>query len=211
MNIGFKQLNIIYASFLCVVLLSSCNNFKEEVKFDEGAIVDNVYKSEALGWSIEIPQDWDLISLNEQIETNELGQDAIEDYIDGEIEMSGLKNLVSFKKDDFNSFQSSSESYDLDYEGEYEDINTMLKELIYETFRSQGMKTDTTATTTVNVDGLDFYTYSITLYGPDDVEILKQEMFSRYINGQDFGVNINYNNQESGKVLRDAFLNSMFE
>jgi hypothetical protein len=36
-------------------------------------------------------------------------------------------------------------------------------------------------------------------------------MYSRLINGYDFGANINYNNDDDKKIMVDAFKNSKFD
>lgn len=191
--------------------LTSCGQVDPNKNIDEGKVEGNIYTSKEIGWTIEIPKGWTVIDKEKTQETNEKGLKAIEETIDGQVDYSGLKNLISFQKNQFNIFQSTSEPFELEYEGEWEENNAALKEIIYTTYLNQGIKTDSSATTVEKIDGLEFQTYSFTIYSPKGEVILKQIMFSRLINGFDFGVNINYNNDKDRDELLEVFRNSKFK
>lgn len=193
------------------VTLASCGQFDPNKNIDEGKVEGNIYTSEEIGWTIEMPKGWTVIDKEKTKKTNEKGLKAIEETIDGKVDYSGLKNLISFQKNQFNIFQSTSEPFKLEYEGEWEKNNAALKEIIYTTYRNQGIKTDSSATTIEKIDGLEFHKYSFTIYSPKGEVILKQIMFSRLINGFDFGVNINYNNDKYRDELLKVFRNSKFK
>jgi len=203
---------ILFTIFTGIALsLTSCGQVDPNKNIDEGKVEGNVYTSEEIGWTIEIPKGWTVIDKEKTKETNEKGLKALEETMEGEIDYSGLKNLISLQKDQFNIFQSTSEPFKLEYEGEWEENNSALKEIIYTTYLNQGMKTDSSATTIEKIDGLDFHKYSFTIYSPKGEVILKQIMFSRLINGFDFGVNINYNNEKDRDELLKVFRNSKFK
>jgi len=191
--------------------LTSCGQVDPNKNIDEGKVEGNIYTSEEIGWTIEIPKGWTVIDKKKTKETNEKGLKALEETMEGEIDYSGLKNLISLQKDQFNIFQSTSEPFELEYEGEWEENNSALKEIIYTTYLNQGMKTDSSATTIEKIDGLEFHKYSFTIYSPKGEVILKQIIFSRLINGFDFGVNINYNNDKDRDELLKVFMNSKFK
>lgn len=193
------------------VTLASCGQFDPNKNIDEGKVEGNIYTSEEIGWTIEMPKGWTVIDKEKTKKTNEKGLKAIEETIDGKVDYSGLKNLISFQKNQFNIFQSTSEPFKLEYEGEWKKNNAALKEIIYTTYRNQGIKTDSSATTIEKIDGLEFHKYSFTIYSPKGEVILKQIMFSRLINGFDFGVNINYNNDKYRDELLKVFRNSKFK
>ena len=96
------------------------------------------------------------------------------------------------------------------YDGEWKEINAALKELMYSTYVERGIKTDSSTTETIKIDGLEFTSYQMTIYSPEGDVIINQIMYSRLINGLDFGVNINYNNESDKKEMLDAWLNSKF-
>lgn len=203
---------ILFTIFTGIALsLTSCGQVDPNKNIDEGKVEGNVYTSEEIGWTIEIPKGWTVIDKEKTKEINEKGLKALEETMEGEIDYSGLKNLISLQKDQFNIFQSTSEPFKLEYEGEWEENNSALKEIIYTIYLNQGMKTDSSATTIEKIDGLDFHKYSFTIYSPKGEVILKQIMFSRLINGFDFGVNINYNNEKDRDELLKVFRNSKFK
>lgn len=191
--------------------LTSCGQVDTNKNIDKGKVEGNIYTSKEIGWTIEIPKGWTVVDKEKTKETNEKGLKALEETIDGEIDFSGLKNLISLQKDQFNIFQSTSEPFELEYEGEWEENNAALKEIIYTTYLNQGMKSDSSATTIEKIDGLEFQKYSFTIYSPKGEVILKQIMFSRLINGFDFGVNINYNNDKDRDELLKVFRKSKFK
>lgn len=191
--------------------LTSCGQIDPNKHIDEGKVEGNIYSSEEIGWTMEIPTGWTVIEKEKTKETNEKGLKILEETINEEIDFSGLKNLISFQKNQFNIFQSTSEPFELEYEGEWEESNAASKDLIFSAIINQGIKVDSTATITEIIDGLEFQSYSFTIYSKKGEVIMKQIIFSRLINGFDFGVNINYNNDKDRDELLKVFRNSKFK
>jgi hypothetical protein len=191
--------------------LTSCGQVDPNKNIDEGKVEGSFYTSQEIGWTIEIPEGWTVVDIEKTKETEEKARKAVEETMNGEIDLSAFKKLISFQKDQFNCLQSSSEPFKLEYEGEWEENNAALKEIIYTTFLNQGVKSDSSATTIEKIDGLEFQKYSFTIYSPKGEVILKQIMFSRLINGFDFGVNINYTNDKDRDELLKVFRNSKFK
>ena len=191
--------------------LTSCGQVDPNKNIDEGKVEGSFYTSQEIGWTIEIPEGWTVVDMEKTKETEEKARKAVEETMDGEIDLSAFKKLISFQKDQFNCLQSSSEPFKLEYEGEWEENNAALKEVIYTTFLNQGVKSDSSATTIEKIDGLEFQKYSFTIYSPKGEVILKQIMFSRLINGFDFCVNINYTNDKDRDELLKVFRNSKFK
>lgn len=192
------------------IFIDSCGQDGSNKNVDEGKVEKNIYTSDEIGWTIEIPKGWTETEREETQAMTEKGLKAMEEVVDGEIDYSRLKNLVGFQKNKFNIFQSTSEPFELEYEGEWEENNEALKDIIYAAYQSQGINVDSTETKIEKIDGLKFYSYSFTVYGPKGEIILKQTMFSRLINGFDFGVNINYNNESDRDEMLLAFRSSKF-
>lgn len=195
-------------SVLIVFVMLSCKNSNAHV--DEGSIIENTYVSKEIGWSLEIPEGWSIMEKDDLVENSNKGKKAFEETLNQEFDYSTLRHLISFQKNPFNVFHSTSEPFDLEYDGEWENNNDGLKEILYMTYENQGIRVDSTATTLERIDGLDFRQYSFIIYSPNDEVILNQIICSRLINGFDFGVIINYNNEEYKKVMLNAFRNSKF-
>lgn len=194
-----------------LITVTSFGQTNPNKNIDEGKVEGNIYTSQEIGWTIKIPEGWKVIDKNKTKETNEKGLKALEETIEEDIDYNGLKNLISFQKNQFNTFQSTSEPFELEYEGEWEENNSALKEIIYTTYLNQGMNADSSTTTIEKIDGLDFHKYSFTIYSFEGEVILKQIIFGRLINGFDFGVNINYNNDKDRDELLKVFGNSKFK
>ncbi len=203
-----KVLSIV--SFLITLTFISCRQTDPNKQIDEGTVKHNTYTSEEIGWTIEIPDGWTVVEKEQTRANNERGLKAMEEVLEGEIDYSGLKNLIGFQKNKFNIFQSTSEPFELEYEGEWEDNNESLKALLYATYTNQGIKIDTSSSK-ATTDGLDFKVFHIIVYGPNGKRILHQDMYSKYINGFDFGVIISYNNEKDKKTMMDVWKNSKFK
>lgn len=203
-----KKTLIIFISTFTII---SCKPSDPNKSIDEGKVEGNTYTCEEIGWTIAIPDGWEVVDREKSQDMREKGTQALEETIDQEVDFSGVKTLIAFQKNQFNIFQSTSEPFKLEYEGEWEINNAAIKALIFETFVNQGIKADSSATTVETIDGLDFQTYSFTIYGPNDEVILNQILYSRLINGFDFAANINYNNEKDKATQLQAFRSSKFK
>jgi len=197
-------------SLLMVLAFVSCKQSDPNEQIDEGTVKDNTYTSQEIGWTIKIPEGWSVVEKEETEAHSEKGLKAMEASIEGEINFGEFKSLIVFQKNQFNLFQSSSESFEITHEDEWEENNEALKELLYITYTNQGIKVDTSSSEAI-IDELKFDVFHITMYGEDDEVILYQDMFSRHMNGFIFGVNLNYNNDQDKQVMMDAWKNSTFK
>lgn len=195
---------------LFLTVLFSCKTDPNK-QIDEGKITENTYHSEKIGWTMEIPKGWNITHKSDLDKRTKKGLDAISETAGAEIDASELKQLLNFQKNQFNIFQSTSEPFEVEYEGEWKENNAGLKELVYSTYVERGIRTDSTETKTIKIDGLEFQSYEFTIYSPNGDVILNQIMYSRLINGLVFGVNINYNNETDKQEMLDAWLNSRFK
>jgi hypothetical protein len=196
-------------SLVTITCIISCGEIDPNKQIEEGSVKGSIYESKEIGWLIEIPKDWSIRS-KDIVEANEQkGKDVIEESTGVEIDTKTLKHLISFQKNQFNIFESTSEPFEEEYSGEYEQSIKAQNELIYQALAGQGIKTDTSSGKEV-IQGLEFHVFYTTIYGPDGRIILNQILYSRLINGYDFGVSISYNSEEDKKTMIDAWKNSKF-
>lgn len=190
---------------LSVSFILGCNSSstKEEKPTPE------TFTSKEIGWKVEIPTGYKLTSQTKMDADDEKGKEAIGKVYQGELKVDSLKHLISFMKNQFNSFDSTIESYEESKPGEYAENNVLIHKLIFDTYHKQGIKIDTSSTT-INLKGHSFNAFYIKIFGPNGEVALNQIMYSKMIKGYDFGVNINYNNEEDKKVLVNAFMSSNF-
>ncbi len=200
-----------YFSFLVFgLLIVSCGRVDPNKHVDEGYVKENIYKSTEIGWSIEIPDGWEVVT-KDKIEANDQkGKDAIEKTAGTEVDISGLKHLISFKKNQFNLFASTSEPFKEEYPGEYIENGRNLNKLIFDTYLDLGIMADTSSGTAI-IDGLEFRTFETKIFSDDGKLILNQIMYSRLINGFDFGISINYNNDTDRDVMLKVLKESKFD
>jgi hypothetical protein len=206
--------------FICIAafLLLSCKEKEKkqeledkQIELETGALdSNNQYTADEIGWTVNIPINWEVWSKKEIRKHQEMGEKEIEKSLNKEVDVSGLKQLLNLKKDRFNSFLSSVESYDENEIGSYRehisDVYNMLKQAyasndIYATFEEDS----------VQINGLLFYVFKSTSYAKDKPElILRQAMYSRLINGYDFGMTIIHNKEESLEELKKMIFSSKF-
>ena len=195
---------------LILISITSCRQSDKNRQIDEVEIKNDVYISNELGWHIKIPENWKVVAKEETEEYKAIGKEGFESIIDEEIDTSKLKVLISFKKTEFNLFLSNSEPFKLEYEGEWEENNSMAKKLIYDAYLGQGIGVDSTETKIEKIDGKKFHTYELKIYSEEGDVILNQLIYSRLINGYDLFVSLNYDNESDKKEMLDAWLNSKF-
>lgn len=167
------------------------------------------YSSKEIGWTIEIPEGYKTLSQNRMKENEKKGKEAIGKVTNEEVITDNLIHLVNFQKNQFNSLIATAEIYDTKQNGDLLISNQPVKNMIYDTYASQKIKVDTLSGTEV-IAGNKFYTFNIKLYGPSNQVLMNQVMYSQIINGYDFGVTINYNNETDREILINAFKNSKF-
>lgn len=204
-----KPMKFNFLTIIAFAILVSCKSDPNK-QIDEGRISDNFYHSKEIAWTMEIPNGWNVTHRSELSKRTEKGLDAINETAGIDYDASELKQLLNFQKDRFHIFQSTSEPFELEYEGEWEENNEGIKELIYETYSSRGIKIDTSSSKEI-IDKLEFEVFHITMYGPDGKIMLYQDMYARHINGYDFGVNLNYINDEEKNEMIKAWEKSKFE
>ncbi len=197
--------------FLTLITLTifSCSPIDPNKQIDEGNVKGEIYESKEIGWSIEIPNSWAVTSKDKIEASDQKGKDALEKSTGLELNTKELKHLISFQKNQFNIFASTSEPVKEAFPGEYQSSYKTLNQLIYQTFIDQGIKADSSSGKEM-IQGLEFNTFYTTIYGPNGKVLLNQIMYSRLMNGFDFGVNINYNNEQDKKTMIDAFKKSKF-
>lgn len=203
------QKSLIFIFTLSISFFLSCKTDPNK-QINEGKIEKGIYYSAEIGWTMEIPDGWKVTKRDSIANMADRGLDAINETAGIDYDISQLKHLLTFQKGRFNMFQSTSEPFELEYEGEWEDNNETIKELLYETFTSRGIKVDTSSSVD-KIDQLEFKVFHITLYGPDGTTMLNQDMYGRHINGYDFGVNLNYQNDEKKNEMMRVWRNSKFK
>jgi hypothetical protein len=204
--------------FITAIALFSCKQkpTKQSVKdkqteLENGSLDSaNLYSVKEIGWTAKIPPNWEILTREAVQKNTERGKKEIEKTFNGELDASQLKQLLNLKKDRFNSFLSTMEPYDGKEGGSYNEHNRNIYDVMKQAYEANGIyatyKEDST-----EIDGLKFYVFIDELYNTDKkTVILRQVMYSRLINGFDFGMTISYNDEESMEQLKKMVFSSKF-
>ena len=199
-------------AFLLLIFISilfSCGQRDPNKQIVDGSIKGDFYTSSDIGWTIEIPKGWRIMSKDKITKDHKKAMESIESTVQTEIDISTFKQLVNFQKDQFNIFNSNSEAFKIEYDGEWEDNYRNNIQILYETYLDQGFNVDTSSTF-VRIDNLKFNVFKIKLYDPKGNVILYQDMYTRLINGFQMGVVISYNNDIDKRTMMKVWQNSKF-
>ena len=195
---------------LAAALLTACSHPDPNKQIDAGTVKGETYHCPEVGWTINIPDGWQVITKDKMNALDAKGKEAISKTYNGDIDTKELKNLISFQKDQFNMFESTAQPLKEDTVGQYQQQNKAVNALVYDTYTSQGIKVDT-ASGKETIQGIVLNKLTMTIYAPNGEILLHQVMFSQLINGYDFGASISYNNEDDKKIMLDAFKNSKFD
>ena len=201
---------------LASLSLLSCKEKKQELKDKQKEIETgtldstNRYSADEIGWTTSIPSGWEVQTRENTKKNTERGLKAIEKEMNAEVDASKLIQLLNLKKGKFNSFLSTIEPYDTTDGISYEENNRRLYEVMKQTYAGQGIDARYSEDIAL-LDGLSFYVFNVKIYNKDkSTVILNQTMYSRLINGYDFGMTISYNGDEARKELEDIVFSSKF-
>lgn len=206
-----KRQSILY--LLMLLVLTSCQSQDPRNKnndFSDVKKLDTHYSSKEIGWTISLPPGWERMSVAETQRIESKGQKAMEKSLDRSIDKSGLKHLLFIKKNQPNIFQASMEPFPMD-SIKWKENDSFLKSVIYNTYNEQGVRADSSETTLITIDGLNFHTYKMTLYDPKGSVLIRQQIYNRLINGYSFGASITYNKEEYKKEVEKCLLSSTFK
>jgi hypothetical protein len=202
-----NQIAIVFT--ICLISLFSCKQPDPNKQVDEGNVKGEIYHSNEIGWSIKIPSGWSVTSRDETEKRDKLGADLVKKSNGIDVDSKGLKHLIGFHKDQVNSFFSTAEPFKETYPGEYKKNNVTADSIIYKAVKDQGIKMDT-ATGKEIIQGLEFSTFSMIIYGADGKEAARQIMYSKLLNGFDFTVVIIFNNEKDKNLLVSNWKGSTF-
>ena len=96
-----KKTLLIFISTLTII---SCKPSDPNKNIDEGKVEGNTYTSQEIGWTIAIPDGWEVVDREKSEDMREKGTQALEETIEQEVDFSGVKTLIAFQKNQFNIF-----------------------------------------------------------------------------------------------------------
>ncbi len=171
---------------------------------------NRIYTFKQIGWTIQLPADFDVMDSIDNIAHMEKGLKAIEDATDVTADISKTITLISATKDKFNYFNATIEPFD-DSDGlSWESSNQTLKEVLYATFAE---KMSDAAIDTISgkqiIDGVSFDRYHITI-SLDGKPIFNMLLLSKLYKGFDFGISYLYLDERTRLQIESMLEQSKF-
>ena len=178
---------------------------------ENGKVENGVYICYKFDWKIDIPNGFSITDIERVKELEKKGYSAMKSELPKGTEI--IKNpphLIGFQKDKRNTFSSSFTSLKGTKKVTLEEHKQFVAKLTRDTYESmKGLKFEQTESN-IKIGKYNFYKIQDKLYHPKTNELLlTQDIYSCYINDNLFRVNINYNNEEDGKLLTENFFKSL--
>lgn len=194
---------------IALFLVTACGgptkkDYSKEV--DEGTFNENKFTSQALGWTMEFPDNWIVTTKSSLESMDDRSKEALGDSVS---DMSGIKRTLAFQKNYDNNFQSSWENFSGDLTAYKRHIYS-IHSMIYDNYLGQRTYLDTVAGQ-LNVSGVTFDTYQISLYDRDNKNFANQLLLTALIKNKFMTVTIAYNNEADKKKMLDLFKGSTFK
>lgn len=179
-------------------------DYSKEV--DEGTFDGNKYTSQALGWTMEFPDNWIITSKSSLESLDERSKAAVNDTTSN---MSGIKRTLAFQKNFDNNFQSSWEAFSGD-EAAYKRIIANNHVMIYTNYLERNMYTDTVPGK-LTVSGVTFDTFEVSLNDKEAKVFTTQLLMNALVKGKFMTVTISYNNEADKEKMLGLFKKSTFK
>jgi hypothetical protein len=201
---------IVLTFILGLTLVISCKKTIYNQEIDQGKIENNMYTNKTIGWSIEIPENWETVDVEQLKRILNKGLEATQEVANYKVDISESKRLITFKKDKYNIFLSVAEPVGKRTKSAWRKNYARGKKLGFNTLENQGLKIDTSETKSEKIDGIDFLYYERRMFGQNDSLILTQITYSSQINGYEFGTTISSNNDIYKDVMLKSWKSSKF-
>ena len=215
MNLLKSDMKYLISALLFLFILQGCldNPFNQKVKpipAEGKPLTGTTFTSEKIGWKIELPKgkEWRIISTKEHDSLEKGGRKVIEETTGVELPKSEAENLISFRKDQFNSFVSSIEPFDESVDGSYDNMLAVLHQVIKNGYAAKNIPAEYEMSAT-RIDGIMVDRYDIKIYAAKKV-ILYQYVFTCFIKDQLLSIQITTNNKADGATLEKVVLTSDF-
>ena len=194
---------------IALFVLGACGgttkkDYSKEV--DEGTFNGNTFTSQALGWTMEFPDNWIVTTKSSLESMDERSKLATGDSVS---DMSGIKRTLAFQKNYDNNFQSTWEEFSGD-QAKYKRIISNIHEMIYTNYLDQRTYLDSVAGK-LEVSGVTFDTYQISLFDRDNKNFANQLLLTAVVKNKFMSVTIAYNNDADRKKIVGLFQKSTFK
>jgi len=95
------------------------------------------------------------------------------------------------------------------YKGEWNDKYPLVRDYIYNVFKAQGFRVDSTSAKE-NISGTDFEVFNMKIF-QNNKQLMEQNMYRSYINGYDFIINMTNDNTTYKNQMLEVLKKSTIE
>jgi len=168
-----------------------------------------IYYSKDFKWKIEIPANFDTVSVVEWAKMKNKGSQAVEKTYNQKV-IDQTKTLIVFKSTGYNYFEANTQLFDTKKDGSYAASCKSVDDILYTTLKTQAPNaTLDSISVKTNIGGLDFNTFIMQMKIGDNVAFSIYS-FSRLFGNREFSANIMFMNSGMGDVMLDAWKKSTF-
>ncbi len=168
---------------------------------------NRVYNNSIIGWKMEVPDNWKIIS-----------GDAFINYVnrkDASINMAKINPMLVFQKDSNNYFISTFQLYGDTVKSKWEYFmeqrdSTLLMRYYQRAKKEHLDVTFSSRTRMLSINERWFIIYELNKYGPDSLVTGSTILYSRLVNDSTFTAAIHSNNDSNKNVMMKAFEQSSF-
>lgn len=192
-----------FASILLMLFLQYCIAQKKE------------FHSAEFGWTIAIPEGFEIMDRNDWEAKREKGLDLVEKTYNADLDsldiLESNKTLLILKQGQFNHLEVSMQFFDPGVDGNFEEANEAVSQILYETFTSQmpGVPIETSESRE-KIAGKEFLRNDFVLTFPNGMKY-RAYMFTTLIGKKMFSVNVMFVDDKQGKLMLDALKASKFK
>jgi hypothetical protein len=197
-------------SLFLLFLNYSCTSQSKQ----EGTINKNTFSTKMFGWTMNIPDNWEITQKNEVDSQNQKGFAMMDKSNLTELQKSELQKqlsksiyLLGFKQNKQNMFTAIAEPFDT-ATVTFEKQNSNTKEVLCKFLKQIGFQIDTTWGHEL-IQNKEFKTFQVV--AKKDDKTVNQIYFNRQIDNYMFTIILLYNNKETKDILLEHFRNSRFD
>ena len=170
---------------------------------------DSEFYSPDFKWKIQIPQGFEKVNHDEWAKMQGKGEQALEKTT-GQDVVNNSKTIFVVKSGNFNYLETNSQPFDTKTDGNYEEINKAVNDIVYKAFKeNMPNATITNTRTKEKINNLIFHKNSFKILLPNNMT-MEMIMFSRLFGKKEFTLNVMFMDSKKGEEMLNAWKNSTF-
>jgi len=177
---------------------------------ENGKVENGIYTCNKINWNIKIPEKYTITELTEIEKLEQKGNGEIKKNISDKSTIQKRIHLIGFALNSQNTFSAGLNSLKNTKKVTFEEHKKFTTELLKNSLSKIENARFEFNVSDVKIGKYKFYKIKIEGYNKSNNKlVLTQVYYNSFINEYLFGVLINYNNENEGKMLEENFINSL--